>query len=196
MRDFERTLLVPLQPDTERPQAARRQPGVVRGGGMAEIPDRPLHALVPFGIGGDRAEEEVGMAADIFAQRLDADVDAMRNRREEEGRRPGIVEQGHDSTLPSDCANPGHEIWKRDFKGSSGLFSFELKGDRTRFVEKLQLFGIGYSWGGYESLVVPVDPHRTVTSAPGSNLVRLHIGLEDVGDLIADLAVAFDQLER
>ena len=93
-----------------------------------------------------------------------------------------------------DC--PGHEIWKRDFKGSSGLFSFELKGDRTRFVEKLQLFGIGYSWGGYESLVLPVDPHRTVTSAPGSNLVRLHIGLEDVGDLIADLAVAFDQLER
>jgi cystathionine beta-lyase len=93
-----------------------------------------------------------------------------------------------------DC--PGHEIWKRDFKGSSGLFSFELKGDRTRFVEKLQLFGIGYSWGGYESLVLPVDPHRTVTSAPGSNLVRLHIGLEDVGDLIADLAVAFDQLDR
>ena len=96
-----------------------------------------------------------------------------------------------------DCA--GHEIWKRDFKGSSGLFSFELKGDglrRSRFVDALSLFGIGYSWGGYESLVLPVDPMRTVSKAPASNLVRLHVGLEDPDDLIADLAAAFDQAGR
>jgi len=93
-----------------------------------------------------------------------------------------------------DC--PGHETWARDFKGSSGLFSFELKVDRETFVNALELFGIGYSWGGYESLVLPVDPHRTVTNAPAPNLVRLHIGLEDVEDLIADLAVALDQAGR
>jgi cystathionine beta-lyase len=93
-----------------------------------------------------------------------------------------------------DC--PGHECWKRDFKGSSGLFSFELKGDRDSFVDALQLFGIGYSWGGYESLALPVDPHRTITRAPAPNLVRLHIGLEDPQDLIADLEAALDQAGR
>jgi len=93
-----------------------------------------------------------------------------------------------------DC--PGHEFWKRDFKGSSGLFSFELDGDRDTFVDALELFGLGYSWGGYESLVLPVDPYRTVTEPPARNLVRLHIGLEDADDLIADLAAAFDQLGR
>ena len=87
-----------------------------------------------------------------------------------------------------DC--PGHETWKRDFKGSSGLFSFELDGDRAAFVEGLELFGIGYSWGGYESLAIPVDPIRTVARPPGSNLVRLHVGLEDPDDLIEDLASA------
>jgi cysteine-S-conjugate beta-lyase len=94
-----------------------------------------------------------------------------------------------------DC--PGHNIWKRDFAGASGLFSFELGGaDRTSFVNALELFGIGYSWGGYESLVLPVDPVRTVTMPPATNLVRLHIGLEDPDDLIADLAAAFDQAGR
>jgi cystathionine beta-lyase len=89
---------------------------------------------------------------------------------------------------------PGREIWKRDFKGSSGLFSFELLGDRNareRFVDALKLFGIGYSWGGFESLVLPVDPYRTVSMPPASNLVRLHIGLEDPEDLIDDLSAAF-----
>ena len=95
----------------------------------------------------------------------------------------------------NDC--PGHEYWKRDFKGSSGLFAFELTaGDRTRFVDSLELFGIGYSWGGYESLVLPVDPHRTVSEAPARNLVRLHIGLEDPDDLIADLSAGFNQAGR
>jgi cystathionine beta-lyase len=97
-----------------------------------------------------------------------------------------------------DC--PGHEYWKRDFKGSSGLFSFELKGadapTRAAFIDSLKLFGIGFSWGGYESLVLPVDPVRAVSNAPAPNLVRLQVGLEDPEDLIADLAAAFAQAGR
>ncbi|MGE5563717.1 MAG: cystathionine beta-lyase [Bacillota bacterium] len=95
-----------------------------------------------------------------------------------------------------DC--PGHENWKRDFKGSSGLFTFELR-DATRqqrhaFVDRLELFGIGYSWGGYESLALPVEPFRTITKAPAENLVRLHIGLEDPDDLIEDLASSLKRI--
>ena len=89
---------------------------------------------------------------------------------------------------------PGHELWKRDFKGSSGLFSFELKGDAARFVDQLQLFGIGFSWGGYESLALPLRSHRSVSTAPAPNLIRLHIGLEDADDLIEDLGRSFSQL--
>ena len=63
------------------------------------------------------------------------------------------------------------------------------------FVESLQLFGIGYSWGGYESLAIPVDPVRTVSKPPVDNLVRLHVGLEDPEDLIADLGAAFSRLK-
>jgi cystathionine beta-lyase len=99
--------------------------------------------------------------------------------------------------LPS-C--PGHELWKRDFLGSSGLFSFELKepfaARRDEFVDALKMFGIGFSWGGFESLALPVDPHRTVTQPVARNLVRLHIGLENVADLIRDLESAFDQAGR
>ena len=98
----------------------------------------------------------------------------------------------------ADC--PGHEFWRRDFLGSSGLFGFALKGGgeaaRDRLVESLELFGIGYSWGGFESLAVPAepDPIRTASKRDyGSPLVRLHIGLEDPDDLIADLAQALAQ---
>jgi len=96
-----------------------------------------------------------------------------------------------------DC--PGHGHWRRDFKGSSGLFSFELKAGneaRAAFVDRLELFGIGYSWGGYESLALPIDPHRTVSEAPAPNLVRLHIGLEDPDDLIEDLASSLAEIGR
>lgn len=97
-----------------------------------------------------------------------------------------------------DC--PGHELWRRDFKGSSGLFSFELKdadrGARNAFVERLELFGIGYSWGGFESLAVPADPVRTATRQEWEGpLVRLHVGLEDPDDLIADLAGGLARFE-
>lgn len=91
--------------------------------------------------------------------------------------------------LPSD---PGHALWKRDFRGSTGLFGVELAGtmaEMKRFVEALELFAIGYSWGGYESLVVPANIHgsRAVRPWTGGPLVRLQVGLEDPADLIADL---------
>jgi cystathionine beta-lyase len=96
-----------------------------------------------------------------------------------------------------DC--PGHEYWKRDFTGWTGLFAFELKGAdeaaRAAFVDALELFGIGYSWGGFESLALPVNPVRTVSRPPAPSLVRLHIGLEDADDLIEDLARAFAAIE-
>jgi cystathionine beta-lyase len=90
---------------------------------------------------------------------------------------------------------PGHEYWLRDFSGASGLFSVVLRGGddaaRARFVEGLEHFGLGYSWGGYESLALPVDPERirSVRKLQEKGpMVRLHIGLEDPEDLIADLA--------
>jgi len=88
---------------------------------------------------------------------------------------------------------PGHEYWVRDFRGATGLFSFVLDGGdeaaRDRLIDGLELFGIGYSWGGYESLAVPPDMTRTATSTGWEGpLVRLHVGLEDPEDLIADLA--------
>lgn len=96
--------------------------------------------------------------------------------------------------LPSSI---GHAIWQRDFTGSSGLFSFVLNGDKAaaaRFVDALSAFGIGYSWGGFESLALPVHPEkfRTATAWPADQgVIRLQIGLEDVDDLIADLDQAF-----
>jgi cystathionine beta-lyase len=93
---------------------------------------------------------------------------------------------------------PGHEYWARDYKGASGLFSFVLKGGsraaRTRFIDTLSHFGIGYSWGGFESLVLPVDVERirTVRIAEEEGpVVRLHIGLESPSDLIQDLSRGF-----
>ena len=93
-----------------------------------------------------------------------------------------------------DC--PGHAVWARDFSGASGLFAFTLKGatiaQRSAVIDALKLFGIGFSWGGFESLVVPADPPRSaVPWRADGPLIRLSIGLEDTADLIADLAQAF-----
>lgn len=95
--------------------------------------------------------------------------------------------------------SPGHDLWKRDFHGGCGLFSFTLPESvddaaRCRLIDALELFGIGYSWGGFESLALPADPARlrTATQWPKERLlVRLSIGLEDPGDLIADLERGF-----
>ncbi|GAA4643253.1 cystathionine beta-lyase [Pontixanthobacter gangjinensis] len=104
---------------------------------------------------------------------------------------------------------PGHELWKRDFAGGCGLFSFVLKSAdetaRARFIDALDLFGIGYSWGGFESLAIPFDPApiRTNSAWPpkewgtGAHLaIRLSIGLEDPQDLIENLEQGFAAMEQ
>jgi len=108
------------------------------------------------------------------------------------------VERVLHPALPS-C--PGHEIWKRDFKGASGLFSIVLKpySDKAlaAMLDGMALFGMGYSWGGYESLMVPFDPkpQRTATEWRYQGpALRLHIGLDDPEDLKADLEAGFERL--
>ncbi len=108
------------------------------------------------------------------------------------------VERVFYPALPSD---PDHELWRNQFSGAPGLLTIELRScdeaTYTRFVESLTLFGLGASWGGFESLVLPAVPHarRNLDPQPDDGrLVRLHIGLEDPADLIADLAAALGQL--
>jgi cystathionine beta-lyase len=100
-------------------------------------------------------------------------------------------------------SDPGYAIWQRDFTGASGLFSVVLRpmpdAAAYAFVDALKLFGIGASWGGFESLVIPFDctAYRTATTwAPGGPALRFHIGHEDVDDLIADMENGFQALSR
>jgi cystathionine beta-lyase len=96
--------------------------------------------------------------------------------------------------------DPGHAIWKRDYLGASGLFGVELKpcSDQqlAAFIDHLELFALGYSWGGFESLVVPQNIHKARSVQPwkGGPLIRLHIGLEDPDDLCADLERGLERL--
>ncbi len=111
--------------------------------------------------------------------------------------RPEIAQVMHPG-LPQD---PGHEIWKRDFTGASGLFGFVLKeGEQKKvaaMMDDLELHGMGSSWGGYESLLIPSWPERSRTAsaweATGQTM-RIHVGLEDVDDLIADLEAGLERL--
>lgn len=112
-------------------------------------------------------------------------------------KRPEVARVLHPA-LPGD---PGHALWKRDFTGACGLFSIELKPCSEKalaaFLDGLELFGMGYSWGGFESLVIPQYPGKMRT-ATGWNaqgqVLRFHAGLEDIGDLIADLEAGFERL--
>ena len=103
--------------------------------------------------------------------------------------------------LPGD---PGHELWRRDFTGACGLFGLVLRPPCPRaamaaLIEGLELFGLGSSWGGYESLLIATYPERTRSAttwdAPGRTL-RVHAGLEDPADLIADLEAGFERFNR
>lgn len=100
--------------------------------------------------------------------------------------------------LPDD---PGHHLWQRDFTGASSLFGIILRetSEQTvaRMVDHYRYFKIGASWGGYESLVIPANPHRIRTAVPWTEegyALRCHVGLEDPDDLILDLAEGFDRL--
>jgi len=108
--------------------------------------------------------------------------------------RPEILRVLH----PALESDPGHAIWKRDFTGASGLFSVVFKPTSEQsvqaFLNALTLFGLGFSWGGFESLAILFDctEYRTATKwAPGGPTIRLHIGLEDPEDLLADLTRGF-----
>jgi cystathionine beta-lyase len=100
--------------------------------------------------------------------------------------------------LPSD---PGHALWKRDFLGSTGLMGVELaacsKAQLAALIDGLELFALGYSWGGYESLVTPANLRhgRSVRRWEGGSLIRLQVGLEDPADLIVDLERGFDRMK-
>ena len=103
---------------------------------------------------------------------------------------------------PALSSCPGHEIWKRDFTGSNGLLSIVLedypKESVTAMLDGMRLFSMGYSWGGYESLIIPFTPHtaRTATQwLPDGPCLRLHCGLEDVSDLMEDLEKGFERLK-
>jgi cystathionine beta-lyase len=108
------------------------------------------------------------------------------------------VDRVHYPALPDD---PGYGIWSRDFLGASGLFGFTLNpcSDRAfaAFLDHMDLFKLGYSWGGYESLMVPTYPATLRSStrweAPGPS-VRIHVGLENVDDLIKDLERGLERL--
>ncbi len=96
---------------------------------------------------------------------------------------------------------PGHEVWKRDFSGASGLFGVVLKGGYsdpaiTAMLDGLELHAMGYSWGGYESLILPFGkPVRRTTKWPfAGSCLRIHAGLEDPDDLIADLEMGLERL--
>lgn len=106
---------------------------------------------------------------------------------------------------PALAGSKGHEFWKRDFTGSSGLFSFVLKKQLTdeelsAYLDHFELFSMAYSWGGYESLILANQPAHIAEIRPdgevdfSGTLIRLHIGLENVDDLLADLAAGFARI--
>jgi len=100
---------------------------------------------------------------------------------------------------PAMETDPGHALWRRDFLGASGLFGVVLKSVPhdavAAMLNGLAHFGLGFSWGGYESLAVPSDIHRSATKFKAEGpVIRIHAGLEDANDLIADLAAGFDRL--
>jgi len=114
------------------------------------------------------------------------------------GARPEVQRVIH----PARPDHPDHGLWKRDFAGSSGLFSVVLKPASAEAVatmlDGLELFGLGYSWGGFESLVIPFDcgTYRTATRwAPGGPALRFSVGLEDIDDLKDDLARGFERMK-
>ena len=177
-------------------------------------------AMVGTAVSNDRCWAQLRENAYLMGQMLDADTAYMTSR----GLRTlGVrLRQHHESSLkvaewlaqqpqvervnhPALPGSKGHEFWKRDFTGSSGLFSFVLKKHLTQdelatYLDNFTLFSMAYSWGGFESLILANQPEELQDIRPdgkidfSGTLIRVHIGLENVDDLIADLSAGFSRI--
>ncbi|MDU7822756.1 MAG: cystathionine beta-lyase [Klebsiella sp.] len=177
-------------------------------------------AMVGTAVSNERCWAQLRENAYLMGQMVDADTAYMTSR----GLRTLAVRlrQHHESSLqiaewlaqhpqvarvnhPALPGSKGHEYWKRDFTGSSGLFSFVLNkrltdAELSAYLDHFSLFSMAYSWGGFESLILANQPEELEAIRPAGGvdfsgtLVRVHIGLENVEDLIADLAAGFDRL--
>ncbi|WP_368893460.1 cystathionine beta-lyase [Kluyvera ascorbata] len=177
-------------------------------------------AMVGTAVSNERCWPQLRENAYLMGQMLDADTAYMTSR----GLRTlGVrLRQHHESSLkvaewlaqqpqvervnhPALPGSKGHEFWKRDFTGSSGLFSFVLKKrlndeELANYLDNFSLFSMAYSWGGFESLILANQPSELASIRPEGKidftgtLVRVHIGLENVDDLVADLAAGFARI--
>ncbi|MFJ2974546.1 cystathionine beta-lyase [Kluyvera sp. NPDC087067] len=177
-------------------------------------------AMVGTAVSNERCWAQLRENAYLMGQMLDADTAYMTSR----GLRTlGVrLRQHHESSLkiaewlaqqpqvervnhPALAGSKGHEFWKRDFTGSSGLFSFVLKKHLTQdelaaYLDNFTLFSMAYSWGGFESLILANQPEELQSIRPDGKidftgtLIRVHIGLENVDDLIADLSAGFSRI--
>ena len=176
--------------------------------------------MIGTAVSNARCWDQLRENAYLMGQMVDADTAYMTSR----GIRTlGVrLRQHHESSLkvaewltqhpqvlrvnhPSLSGSKGHEFWQRDFTGSSGLFSFVLKkrlnnDELASYLDNFSLFSMAYSWGGFESLILANQPEQIAALRPGGEvdfsgtLIRLHIGLENVDDLIADLAAGFERI--
>lgn len=177
-------------------------------------------AMVGTAVANARCWEQLRENAYLMGQMLDADTAYMTSR----GLRTlGVrLRQHHESSLkiaewlaahpqvaqvnhPALPGSKGHEYWKRDFSGSSGLFSFVLNkrlndAELANYLDNFSLFSMAYSWGGFESLILANQPEHIAAIRPEGHvdfdgtLIRLHIGLENVDDLIGDLVAGFQRI--
>lgn len=177
-------------------------------------------AMVGTAVANARCWEQLRENAYLMGQMLDADTAYMTSR----GLRTlGVrLRQHHESSLkiaewlaahpqvaqvnhPALPGSKGHEYWKRDFSGSSGLFSFVLNKrlnneELANYLDNFSLFSMAYSWGGFESLILANQPEHIAAIRPegrvdfNGTLIRLHIGLENVDDLIGDLVAGFQRI--
>ena len=177
-------------------------------------------AMVGTAVANARCWEQLRENAYLMGQMLDADTAYMTSR----GLRTlGVrLRQHHESSLkiaewlaahpqvaqvnhPALPGSKGHEYWKRDFSGSSGLFSFVLNQrlnneELANYLDNFSLFSMAYSWGGFESLILANQPEHIAAIRPegrvdfDGTLIRLHIGLENVDDLIGDLVAGFQRI--
>ncbi|MCU6398411.1 cystathionine beta-lyase [Enterobacter quasiroggenkampii] len=176
--------------------------------------------MIGTAVSNARCWDQLRENAYLMGQMVDADTAYMTSR----GLRTlGVrLRQHHESSLtvaewlaqhpqvervnhPALPGSKGHEFWQRDFTGSSGLFSFVLKkrlnnDELASYLDNFTLFSMAYSWGGFESLILANQPEQIAALRPDGDvdfsgtLIRLHIGLENVDDLIADLAAGFERI--